>query len=189
MSDKVFIFQGMCYSGKSTLGKITADSLGLPFLDSRDLFFKVHGVSEIEYLTKYGREKFIEAEKKSLYHDFEGVFSLGGSAVYYPEEMQMLQKKYNIIWLNVDYNVIRLRKEREAKERPIVYPDGIETFEQLYKQRKELYENYYHYKIHVTEDEPIKKTAQKILISLVNDKKKHINYQEHMHKKVIEYNV
>ena len=46
MADKAYNFQGMCYSGKSTLGKITADILGVPFLDSRDLFFKVHGMSE-----------------------------------------------------------------------------------------------------------------------------------------------
>ena len=39
---KTFIFQGMCYSGKSTLGKMVADTLGVPFLDSRDLFFKIY---------------------------------------------------------------------------------------------------------------------------------------------------
>lgn len=166
---KVFIFQGMCYSGKSTLGKMTADTLGLPFLDSRDLFFKVHNMSEIDYLKKYGREKFIEAEKESLYHDFEGVFSLGGSAVYYPDEMKMLREKYNIIWLDVDFDVIVARKEKEAKERPIVYPDGIENFKQLYEQRRELYKGFYDYRIEVTKDEPIKRTLQKILIELINN--------------------
>jgi len=166
---KVFIFQGMCYSGKSTLGKMTADTIGVPFLDSRDLFFKVHGTSEIKYLKEHGREKFIEAEKKSLYHDFEGVFSLGGSAVYYPEEMKMLKEKYNIIWLDVDYDVIVRRKENEGWERPIVYPDGIENFQQLYEQRRELYKNYYDYKVEVHEDEPIKRTIQKILLTLINN--------------------
>lgn len=167
-SNKTFIFQGMCYSGKSTLGKMTADSLGLNFLDSRDLFFKVHGISEIEYLKKYGQEKFIEAEKNSLNYDFKGVFSCGGSAVYYPEEMKKLKEKYNVIWLDVDYEVIKNRKALEGKERPIVFPDGINTFEELYYQRKELYENFYDYKIKVTEDEPIKKTLQKILLTLIN---------------------
>jgi len=169
MSEKVFIFQGMCYSGKSTLGKMVADTIGVPFLDSRDLFFKVHGTSEIEFLKEHGREKFIEAEKKSLHHEFNGIFSLGGSAVYYPEEMKILKEKYNIIWLDVDYDVIVRRKENEAKERPIVYPDGIENFRQLYEQRRELYKNYYDYKIEVHKDEDIKKTVQKILISLIND--------------------
>ena len=171
MPEKTFIFQGMCYSGKSTLGKMVADTIGVPFLDSRDLFFKVHGTSEIDFLKEHGREKFIDAEKKSLYHEFKGVFSLGGSAVYYPKEMKLLKEKYNIIWLDVDYDVIVRRKENEAKERPIVYPDGIENFKQLYEQRRELYKNYYNYKIEVHTDEDIKKTVQKILISLINDKK------------------
>ena len=52
---KTIIFNGMCYSGKSTLGKMTADILGVPFLDSRDLFFKIYGMSEIDYLSKFGR--------------------------------------------------------------------------------------------------------------------------------------
>lgn len=169
MSNKVFIFQGMCYSGKSTLGKMTADTLGVNFLDSRDLFFKVHGMSEIDYLQKFGRDKFKKAEMESLDYNFEGVFSCGGSAVYYPEKMKKLKEKYNIIWLDVDYDVIVKRKENEAKERPIVYPDGITNFKQLYKQRRDLYKNFYDYRIEVTEDEPIKRTLQKILISLINN--------------------
>ena len=140
---KVFIFQGMCYSGKSTLGKMTADTLGLPFLDSRDLFFKTHGISEIDYLKQHGQDKFIEAEKESLKQDFEGVLSLGGSAVYYDEEMTTIKNKYNVIWLDVDYDIIVQRRDAEAKERPIVYPDGINTFLELYQQRSRLYEKYY----------------------------------------------
>ena len=168
-ANKVFIFQGMCYSGKSTLGKMTADTLGVPFLDSRDLFFKTHGISEIEYLKEHGREKFIEAEKVSLQQDFEGVLSLGGSAVYYHDEMTTLKEKYNIIWLDVDYDVIVNRKNAEARERPIVYPEGIDSFLQLYQQRSKLYEQYYDYKVKVIDDEPIKRTVQKILITLINN--------------------
>lgn len=166
-NNKVFIFQGMCYSGKSTLGKMTADTLGLDFLDSRDLFFKVHGMSEVEYLDKYGRDKFIDAEKKSLDYEFKGIFSCGGSAVYYTEEMLKLKDKYNIIWLDVDYDVILNRKEHENKERPIVYPDGINNFNELYNQRKELYKKFYDYRIEVSNNEPIQKTLQKILLKLI----------------------
>ena len=111
MANKPIIFQGMCYSGKSTLGKITADILGVPFLDSRDLFFKVYGMSEIDYLKLHGREEFKEAERKSLHHDFVGVFSCGGSAIYYPEEMKILNEKYTIVWLDVDFDLIVKRKE------------------------------------------------------------------------------
>lgn len=159
----------MCYSGKSTLGKITADILGVPFLDSRDLFFKVYGMSEIDYLKQYGREKFKEAERKSLHHDFRGVFSCGGSAIYYPDEMKMLNEKYTIVWLDVDFDLIVKRKEAEGWERPIVFPDGINTFKELYEQRRNLYKVLDSVVVKVTEEEDIKVTSQKIIRALISN--------------------
>lgn len=50
------ILQGMCYSGKTTLGKLVADKLGVPFVDSRDLFRNTHGMSECDYLRLNGRD-------------------------------------------------------------------------------------------------------------------------------------
>tara|TARA_B100000424_G_scaffold246830_1_gene218802 strand:- start:437 stop:946 length:510 start_codon:yes stop_codon:yes gene_type:complete len=168
MLKKPIIFQGMCYSGKSTLGKMTADVLGVPFLDSRDLFFKVYGVSEIEYLKEHGRDKFTDAEIKSLDYDFEGVFSCGGSAVYYEEQMNKLKEKYNIVWLDVDFDLIVKRKNKEARERPIVYPEGIQSFEELYNQRVKLYPLYTTHHIKVTNEESIDDTLKRILLELVN---------------------
>lgn len=173
--DKPIIFQGMCYSGKSTLGKMTADALGIDFLDSRDLFFKVYGVSEIDYLKTNGREKFKEAEKKSLYNNFEGVFSCGGSAVYYEDEMNMLKEKYNVVWLDVDYDIIINRKNKEGRERPIVFPEGINSFRDLYYERVKLYSKYATHIVKVYDNEPVSITLQKILRSLVNDKKIYIS--------------
>ena len=168
--EKSIIFQGMCYSGKSTLGKMTADALGVDFLDSQDLFFKIYGISEIDYLKNYGREQFSESEKKSLNHNFDGVFSCGGSAVYYDSEMNILKNKYHIIWLDVDYNVIVDRKEKEGRERPIVFPEGINSFEELYNERAKLYRKYATHVIKVTENESVSITVQKILRSLINEK-------------------
>ena len=168
--EKSIIFQGMCYSGKSTLGKMTADALGVDFLDSQDLFFKIYGISEIDYLKNYGREQFSESEKRSLNHNFDGVFSCGGSAVYYDSEMNILKNKYHIIWLDVDYKVIVDRKEKEGRERPIVFPEGINSFEELYNERAKLYRKYATHVIKVTENESVSITVQKILRSLINEK-------------------
>ena len=162
------ILHGMCYSGKSTLGKLLAERLGIPFLDSRDLFFREHRISEIEFLSKYGRDLFIKAEKKSLNQSFGNiVLSVGGSAIYYPEQMSNLSK-YNIIWLDVSYDLIIDRKSREGKERPIVYPDGIITFEELYNQRVKLYPKYTNHRIIVNQKESPEETINKILTVIPN---------------------
>ena len=49
------------------------------------------------YLKTHGRENFIKAEKESLQQDFKNVFSCGGSAIYYPNEMEILHK--NEFWM------------------------------------------------------------------------------------------
>lgn len=164
---RTFILNGMCYSGKSTLGKMLADRLGVEFLDSRDLFFKTYGESEISYLKRNGKESFTEAERKSLHTDFTGVFSCGGSAIYYPEEMDNLHKKYEIIWLDAEFDTIVERKKKEGWERPIIFPEGINSFEELYEQRKKLYEKHYTHRIKITAGEEPSETLTKILNSLV----------------------
>jgi shikimate kinase len=162
------ILQGMCYSGKSTLGKMVAAKLDIPFLDSKDLFIKIHGISEIDFLSLYGRDAFIEAEKESIRGSFgEIVLSLGGSATYYPEEMKMLKENNRIVWLNVPFKIIEERKEAENKERPVVYPDGITTFQELYEQRAKLYPKYAHYTIDVESTESPEKTRDKIISSII----------------------
>ena len=157
------ILHGMCYSGKTTLGYLLSKKLNIPFLDSRDVFLKMYKISEIEFLKKYGRDSFIEAEKLSLEQDFGNiVLSLAGSSIYYSNQMKELSKN-SIIWLDVSYNLIVERKIKENKERPIVYPDGINTFEELYNERVKLYPKYTTHRIIVNSREPPNETVEKIL--------------------------
>ena len=129
---KTIILHGMCYAGKTTLSKMVGEILQMPFIDSKDLFINEYGISETQYLKLHGRDKFKIAEKKSLQQNFDGkVLSLGGSAIYYPEEMQDLYNNYTIVWLKVPFKVIEQRKISEGIERPVIYPDGINTFEEL----------------------------------------------------------
>ena len=154
--EKTFIIQGMCYSGKTTLGQMLSHELNLNFLDSRNMFFKKFGLSEIDYLEKYGKHYFKEAEKKTLQQNFKGIVSCSGSSIYYPDEMEKLNKKYEIIWLDVDFDIIKKRKLNEEKKgiiRPILFPDHINSFKELYDERSKLYKKYYTYRIYINSDE------------------------------------
>ena len=61
---------GMCYAGKTTIGRLLAQRLNKYNIDSRDIFKIKYGISETEYLQQYGKDKFKEAEEKSLHQDF-----------------------------------------------------------------------------------------------------------------------
>lgn len=153
----------MCYSGKTTLGREVSERLGYRFLDSRDLFFKFYKMSENEYLQKYGKGDFQEAEKNSLHYEFDGILSCGGSAIYYTDIMEKFYNTYNVIWLNVSYENILKRKEKDMMKRPIVYPEHIKNFRELYDFRRDLYEKYSNIKIDIDDNETIEETTNKIL--------------------------
>ena len=161
------ILQGMCYSGKTTLGQLVADGLGLPFVDAKDLFMRTHGMSAMDYLRLNGRDSFRAAERETLQQPFgDIVLSLSGSAVYYPKVMTALRQHHTIIWLHVPLKTIEERKETEAKERPIIYPEGIATFRALYAQRAQLYPHYSTVTIEVPGTEPPSTTRDKILAAI-----------------------
>ena len=81
----------------------------------------------------------------------------------------MLNKNYKIVWLDVDFDLIVKRKEAEGWERPIVFPDGINSFKELYDQRRKLYQELDSIVVKVTEEEDIKVTSQKIIRALVSN--------------------
>ena len=82
--------------------------------------------------------------------------------------MENIHNKYEIIWLDADFDIIVKRKNNEGWERPIVFPEGINSFEELYEQRKKLYEKYYTHRIKITEDEEPSQTLKRILNTIVN---------------------
>lgn len=161
------ILIGMCYAGKTTIGKLLGQRLGKSVLDSRDIFEREYGISENEYLKKHGREQFLVAEEKSLLQNFENkVVSLGGSAIYYRDAMELLlrNKDYIIVWLDVPFSVIEKRKSLESWERPIIYPNGINTFEELYKERHTKYEKYHKLRIVISDKDTPEDVVKKIMV-------------------------
>ena len=159
---------GMCYSGKTTIGKFLSENLDKKWTDSRDIFLSKFNMTENEYLTQYGKVKFQEAEELSISQDFgDSVISLGGSAIYYTEQMQNINDNHTVIWLDVPFDVILQRKSKENWRRPIVFPDGIFSFHDLYNQRKELYKKFHSIKIDIEESDSPDDVIRKIVSKLV----------------------
>lgn len=159
--------QGMCYSGKSTIGKMLADYLKIDFLDSRDIFYNMHNVYDLDYLQKHGKEMFADAERSSFLQEFgDRVIALSGSALYHHDIMQKLKENHNIIWLKPPLNVILQRKAKEDNAgyiRPIVFPDNINTFEDLFQSRNIIYEKYYTNVVNINEGDTTVDVLNKII--------------------------
>lgn len=62
---RALVFVGIKHCGKSTQGKRISSHLGLEFFDTDDLILKYEGISPREIYAKFGKEKFMEAEKNA----------------------------------------------------------------------------------------------------------------------------
>lgn len=159
-----FFLIGMCYSGKTTIGRLLSQKLNKEWLDSREIFTSMFGISENEYLIKYGKDKFQEAEQIAMSQNFgDYIISLSGSAIYYSKQMQNIHDNHTVIWLNVSLDTILERKSNEIYERPIVFPDGINTFNDLYNERCKLYKKYHNVEVNVKSTDSTDNVIQKII--------------------------
>ena len=135
-------FIGMPGAGKSTLGKLLAEKLNKPFIDTDDLIAQKVGCSLQVYLNEYGYLALRDIEETVLLEtDFDSaVVSTGGSAVYSAKAMHRLAKLGPCVYLRATFETIEQRVSNYT-ERGIA-ADKSTTLEQLYLERTPLYEKY-----------------------------------------------
>lgn len=174
MIPQTIFLQGMCYSGKTTIGTMLAQRFNKKFLDSRYIFYNYWNTYDLDYLNDNGQQKFQIAEKESLKQDFflqdVGVVALSGSTLYLTDVMQGIYSNPQnlIIWLDVSYDTVMHRKKNENTERPIVFPEGINSFQELYTSRRLIYETFAHISVQIDENDSKEDVVEKIFKSITN---------------------
>lgn len=167
------LLMGMCYAGKTTCGKLLGEKMLMLSKDFSDLFKTKYGKTEYEYLNEHGSEIFAAAEKQIMSQHYENmIISLSGSAMYCTEEMNKLKEKAKVVFINVPLRIIKQRRTAAAnKRRPIVYPEGIKTFDELYYQRRAIYLKYADSIITVTDNETPEQVVNRIITELYREHK------------------
>ena len=136
------ILIGMPGSGKSTIGKLLAEKLNMPYADGDSIIIREEGKPLQKILDTMGKEYFLSVEGRVLANLTceNHIISPGGSACYYPDAMRHLSEIGHIVYLNVEFPEIA-RRVNNLDSRGIVFKPG-QTFEDLYFERAPLYEKY-----------------------------------------------
>ncbi len=142
---------GFMTSGKSTIGPILANVLGLDYYDLDREIENEQGQSVVEIFEKQGEPFFRETESKILNllsRQENVVISLGGGTITNANNFTMMKDSGTIIYLKVSSKILYKRLKNKIdrpifrdlvlKERP--EQDFIERIEQLMEKRKEFYE-------------------------------------------------
>jgi shikimate kinase len=127
-------------SGKSTVGRLAAQRLGLEFRDFDDDMERVHGLHAGELVVKLGREKFQESERElleSLLPELDGVLALGGGTPTAPGVQELL-KPYHVVFLDVDLDQL-LRREGLVPLHPWLLPNPRAHLRELLSTRRPIY--------------------------------------------------
>jgi shikimate kinase len=127
-------------SGKSTVGRLAADRLGLEFRDFDDDLERANGLPAGELVVQLGREKFQESERElleALLPEFDGVLALGGGTPTAPGVPDLLAP-YHVVFLDVDLEHL-LRREGLVPLHPWLLPNPRAHLRELLTTRRPIY--------------------------------------------------
>lgn len=137
-----FILIGMPGSGKSTLGKIVADSIHAAFLDTDDIIMDTYHRDLMHLIDQYGVEGFITLESEILrqIQTKNTIIATGGSAIYSDTAMQHLKQIGKVVYLKKTLPEIA-EQVGDLVTRGVICRCG-HTLPEIYQERCPLYEQF-----------------------------------------------
>lgn len=148
MTETNIILIGMPGAGKSTVGVILAKRLGYHFIDT-DLIIQAQEACRLqEIIDHHGLDQFRQIEEQVLLglHTKRCIIATGGSVIYSQQGIKAIGKSGRLVYLDVPLSELQQRIA-DMGARGLVMSKG-QSFEDLYKERTPLYEEYADWTIH-----------------------------------------
>lgn len=133
---------GLMGAGKTSVGRLIAPRLGLPFHDSDDTVAHAAGLSIAELFEHQGEPAFRALERGALARLLAGeraVIATGGGSVVEAETRDALRRQTFTIWLDAAPATLAARLT-ESEERPLLaHGDPEHVLGRLAEQRRPYY--------------------------------------------------
>ena len=139
---KTIVLVGIMGAGKSTVGKILADRLGMQFIDADQEIEHAAGCTITDFFEKYGEVEFRKGEERVISRILAGepcVLATGGGAFMSEATRLLIKKMATSVWLRVSFEVLAKRLEKRS-DRPLLQTtDPQQTLKALIKKRYPIY--------------------------------------------------
>ena len=150
-------------AGKSTLGRLLATKINIPFFDLDQIIIEFEGKSIPEIFESQGEDYFRKIENQSLNRIVsekkELVLACGGGTPCFFDNIDFMNRSGITIFLDVDVADLELRLHKND-DRPLLQGgDLTENIDKLYYSRKSFYEKA---KIVITQNDDLNSIIEKI---------------------------
>ncbi|MCK3780401.1 shikimate kinase [Ensifer sesbaniae] len=136
------VFIGLMGAGKSAIGRLTAQALGIPFVDSDHEIERVSRMTISDLFARYGEEEFRALETrvlKRLLRTGPRVVSTGGGAYINERSRRQIKKGGLTVWLNAELEVLWERVNKRDTRPLLKTENPKQTLENLMNARYPIY--------------------------------------------------
>lgn len=138
---KNIVLTGFMGVGKTSVGKMIAQSLGYKFIDTDSLIVQNENMEIAEIFKKKGEDYFRTIEHKTIcdVSKFENtVIATGGGVVKNKKNVELLRKNGVIILLRCSAEVI-IKRLSNINDRPLIVGKTKDEIEKMIKDREQFY--------------------------------------------------
>ena len=135
---------GLRGAGKSTLGRMAAAKLGVPFVELNVVIEEVAGMPVDEVIALYGQEGYRRLEKQALANlvatHQQMMLAVAGGIVSEPDTFNYLLRHCHTIWLKAEPEEHMARVRGQGDERPMAgNPAAMDELKSILTSREVLY--------------------------------------------------
>jgi shikimate kinase len=141
-SGKSIVLIGFMGAGKSSIGRRLQQRTGLVRFDTDEIVASKFGMSIAEIFSKYGEERFREAETevvRELPPAKQAIIVTGGGIVLREENVDLLKRLRAVVWLEADEETLFERASRKGDRPLLKTANPRETFSEMLRARTPLY--------------------------------------------------
>lgn len=139
---KFVVLVGLMGAGKTSVGRVLAERLNLPFIDADDEIEKAAGCSIEDIFKLYGEQAFRGGERRVIARILNSeptVLATGGGAFMDPETRALIAERGISVWLRADIEVLYQRTRRRSVRPLLKNDDPRGTLERLTRERYPIY--------------------------------------------------
>ncbi|MGN7294857.1 MULTISPECIES: shikimate kinase [unclassified Rhizobium] len=136
------VFVGLMGAGKSAIGRIVAQQLRLPFIDTDNEIERVSRMTIPELFTAYGEGEFRALETRVIQRLMKGgprVVSTGGGAFINDRTRACIKQRGLSLWLKADLDLLWERVSKRDNRPLLKTENPKQTLETLMNQRYPIY--------------------------------------------------